>query len=156
MNQEMKKLMSLAESGESKAQLELATRFATGEGVKKSFKSALYWYKQAALDDCPEAHYNLGLMYFLGEGVKRNLDISLDCFLRAADYGSSDACLVIAEAYEVGGFGLKVDYGESVRFYLKAAHLGSPKGIRAIGGLLASENISANELSVIMRDFKLA
>lgn len=156
MNQEMKMLVAQAESGDSKAQLELAVRFATGEGIKKDSKLALYWFNEAALDDCPEAYYNLGLIYYLGEGVQKDLQQALIFFSEGVACGSSDACLVMGEAYESGDLGLSVNYREAVVLYLTAARLGSVKGIRAVGELLSSEKINADELSAIMKNFKLS
>jgi TPR repeat protein len=98
-------------------------------------------------------HANLGLIYVFGEGVDRDLECAV-CFLdKAVLCGSSDACLVLAEAYENGDLGLSVDYLRSADFYLKAARLGSFKAIRALGDLLGESKISGAELSVLMRGF---
>ncbi len=41
-------LISAAESGDAEAQLSLGYCYDTGDGVKKSYKKAVFWYTKAA------------------------------------------------------------------------------------------------------------
>jgi len=44
-----------------------------GQGVKQNTQRALYWYTKAAKLNNPKAQYNLGVIYFNGLGIKRDI-----------------------------------------------------------------------------------
>lgn len=52
--------------------MNVAFMYHEGQGVTKSFKQALYWYKEAALQGNTKAQYNVGVMYYEGEGVTQD------------------------------------------------------------------------------------
>jgi TPR repeat protein len=58
-----------AEQGNVNAQLYLATKYRSGEGVPKDYKKSAYWTKKAAEQGNVNAQYNLGYMYVKGQGV---------------------------------------------------------------------------------------
>lgn len=60
-------------------------------------------------------------------------EIALRLFLRAADQGSIDAQMELAEIYWRGQMRLRSDKAESAKWYLRAAELGSAKAQRNIG-----------------------
>lgn len=93
-------------------------------------------------------------MYLLGEGVDKDERLAHSMFNRAIECGSSDACLVLAEAYENGGlFNIKADIDEAVKLYLNAALLGSSMGIKNLGFLLSKNKINTHQLSKIFNGF---
>jgi TPR repeat protein len=47
--------------------------YAKGEGVSKDSTEAVKWFRKAVDQGNAQAQLNLGVMYFLGEGVPRNL-----------------------------------------------------------------------------------
>ena len=58
------KLFKLAAAdGVIEAQINLANIYDTGDGVKRDFEAARYWYKRAISQGSPEAAYNLGISY---------------------------------------------------------------------------------------------
>lgn len=152
----IKDLISLAEQGDCQAQNDLAASYATGDGIAKDLKKAIYWYEKAAAQESGNAVYNLAFMHLLGEGVDKDEKKATEMFFFAAEQlGNCDAQLVIAEAYENGHLNLPADYEKAAAFYLKAAQRGAVKAIRQLGELMASGHISAETLSDQMRNFKL-
>jgi len=49
------------------------------------------WIKNAEETNNPEAYYNLGLIYYFGQGVERNINMAISWFLRAAEMGDVDS-----------------------------------------------------------------
>ena len=139
-------LLSEAESGDVISQNSLAARYATGDGVDKDLDQTIYWYKKASLNDDPDAFYNLALMYLLGEGVDKDDKIARINLNEAIECGSSDACLVLAEAYENGNlFDLNIDFNKAAKFYLKATLFGSIKGLKGIASLIEQKKINSTQ-----------
>ena len=50
--------------------------YADGEGVPQSYTEAAHWYRLAAAQGFPDAHFILGLWYGEGRGVPRDLVIA--------------------------------------------------------------------------------
>ena len=67
--QEIAELRAKANQGEAKAQFQLGTRYATGDGVQQDFAEALKWIRKAAEQDFADAQSNLGVMYLNGQGT---------------------------------------------------------------------------------------
>lgn len=66
-------LVSLAKSGDSKAQFELGTRYAKGLAVSQDLEKAEFWYNQCIGSGDPEILCRLAYIYHIGDGV--NADI---------------------------------------------------------------------------------
>lgn len=64
--------LSLAETGEARAQNKVGVLYATGRGVKREPKTALQWFLKAAEQGNMDAHINVGRMYEQGHGVARD------------------------------------------------------------------------------------
>ena len=47
--------------------------YAAGEGVPQSYAEAAHWYRLAAAQGFPDAHFILGLWYQEGRGVPKDL-----------------------------------------------------------------------------------
>ena len=58
-----------ADRGNSRAQYNLGSCYAKGEGVAKDHKEAVKWWRLAAEQGDPYAQYNLGFSYHEGIGV---------------------------------------------------------------------------------------
>ena len=46
--------------------------YRNGNGISKDFRLAIEWYLKAAQQKYYWAHYQIGQMYFRGEGVQKN------------------------------------------------------------------------------------
>lgn len=156
MNQEeISDLIRRAEEDDIDSQNELAARFATGDGIEKNQELAIHWYKKAAAQESFEAKYNLAMMYFFGEGVEKNIEKAKILLNDAACNGSSDACLVLGEAFELGNINCTIDYLIAARYYIEAIRLGSTKGIRCIGDLLIENKVDQKQLGILMKKYQL-
>jgi TPR repeat protein len=66
----IKLFLKAASEGVPEAQVNLANIYDEGDGVKRDFEKARYWYKRAIKHGAPEAAYNLGVSY-LNRGEMR-------------------------------------------------------------------------------------
>lgn len=60
-------LLEKAKACDVDAQFKLGLMYAKGEGVKQSYKEAVWWFRLAAAQGSARAQYNLGLIYYTGE-----------------------------------------------------------------------------------------
>ena len=88
----MKRLINLAEQGNSEAQLNLGLMYYRGDRIGQDYTQALKWFEKAANQGSASAQYSLGLMYSNGEGVSRSTRKAREWFGLACDNGSQDGC----------------------------------------------------------------
>lgn len=86
----------------------------------KDYASALKEFKAAGNKD---AHYNLGVMYFKGEGVKADRLQGLEFFKKAAEKGHMNAQFILGSLYDKGE-DVILDRAVAARWYRKAAEQG--------------------------------
>ena len=72
MKKEIKSLILKAKKGDPKSQHELAFEYWAGENLKQDFSEALKLWKLSASKGFVKACFNLGAMYFNGNGVPIN------------------------------------------------------------------------------------
>ena len=65
----LKEWKSLAEGGNSAAQINLGIMYEKGQGVHQDYQEAVKWYSLAAEQGQTVAQHNLGVMYDKGRGV---------------------------------------------------------------------------------------
>jgi TPR repeat protein len=131
VERDMKKAFELyklsAEQGFVKSQVSLAFFFSTGieNVVEKEPAQALHYYQLADCQGCLAAKYDLGVMYFEGNGVKRNLRKAMKFWNEAADFGFPKAYWHLGKCHEEGQ-GVPKDSAEAFKFYKLAAQAGHP------------------------------
>ena len=81
----------LAGLGNARAQAQLGSFYASGEGVAQDHAEAAKWFRLAAEQGVPEAQNVLGLMYAAGAGVPKDDGEALVWFNLAARAGNQDA-----------------------------------------------------------------
>ena len=64
--------LPLAQSGDAKAQNNLAFMYEKGQGGSQNYGEALKWYRKAAEQGDDFAQYHLGLMYEAGHGAAQD------------------------------------------------------------------------------------
>lgn len=83
--------VAASHQGNQDASLKLAEFYEKGIVVEQSFPKALEYYVDLAKYDNAYAMYRIGKAYFLGQGLKKNLEASHSWFNKALSKGSVDA-----------------------------------------------------------------
>ena len=120
--------LPLAEQGDSRAQTLLGVMFRTGLLGMHDYDNAARWFRMAAERDEPDAHYNLGLMYFQHEAIPPDTlptpealgAAAVAHFGRAAELGHPEAQLYMGHIYAEGLFVTR-DRLEAFKWYQLAA-----------------------------------
>ncbi|MEE8379589.1 MAG: tetratricopeptide repeat protein, partial [Gammaproteobacteria bacterium] len=92
----------LAEQGDSRAQQALAWMYYEGQGRKKDFEKAAYWYGKAAEQGNVTAQINLAQMYAYGKGVTQDFSIAAKWWTVLAEQGDRKAQSALAGLYYHG------------------------------------------------------
>jgi TPR repeat protein len=85
--------------------------------------AALDQLKKAADQGNPTAAYDLGLLYYSGQGVSKDIKQAVDLFRKAADKGNTTAETIVGQAY-LSGEGVPHDDAQAAAWLLKAAEQG--------------------------------
>src|SRR5208337_1838542 len=91
-----------ADQGDSEAQLELASRYASGNGVAKDLVKSAKWLRKAADQGLARAQCRLGLIYANGDGVKPDKVEGARWLQRAAEQGLAEAQFDLGLCYANG------------------------------------------------------
>jgi SH3-like domain-containing protein len=89
----------------------------------KDYDTALSIWKNLAAEGSGDAQYALGVAYFKGEGVTRDLNDSMKWFEQAANSGNVQAMFNLGAAYWEGN-GTRQSYAEAVEWWEKSAAAG--------------------------------
>lgn len=111
----------LAKLGDAQAQANLGIMYAS----RGDYQNAAYWYKQAALGGVATAAYNLGALYFNGQGFAKNYVKAHEWFRLAARRGNRYAEFQLGMTYYTGQ-GVPKKPAREIYWYRKAAHQGLP------------------------------
>jgi localization factor PodJL len=117
------RLTTLANGGNSKAQLLLGLKFLDGDGVAVNEAVAAKWLLRAADQGEPIAQYRLGTLYERGHGVATDAAKATHWYEAAARQGNRKAMHNLAVAYAEGS-GTAKNYNEAARWFGRAAALG--------------------------------
>ena len=79
-----------------------------------------------------KAQYNLGVIYYYGQGVSEDGKEAVKWYRKAAEQGHAEAQLSLGKAYFQGDTG-RPDDKEAVKWYRKAAEQGNAKAQFALG-----------------------
>lgn len=122
-------LREAAYDRDPKAMTALASAYQHGEGVRRNLGLARDWYHKAAGEkNWAEAMRKLGALY----RSQQNHDAALTWYRNAAQAGSVDAGVDVAQSYETGQ-GTPRNLDAAVCLYSAAAKRGSPRGMLAMG-----------------------
>ena len=67
------------------------------------------WYLKAADQGHASAQYNIGILYYIGQGVPQDYSQAMEWYLKAADQGNANAQYNIGSLY-FNGHGVPQDY----------------------------------------------
>ena len=110
------------------------------EGVaayqKGNYTIALKEFKKAAQQGDAYAQFNLGLMYYEGEGVPQDYAKAMSWYLKAAEQGNASAQYSLGLMY-ADGRGVPQDDSQAVVWYTKAAEQGYAMAQSNLGAMYA-------------------
>ena len=112
-----------ASAGDPDAQYELAICFAEGRGVKKDYRRAAAWFREAAINGVAAAQYDLGFLYDVGLGLERDPIEAVIWYQSAADQNEPIAQLRLGSVYLAGDV-VPRNPAEAVRWLRRAAEQG--------------------------------
>lgn len=124
-----------AESGDMAAQLALAERFESGDGVVQNFARAAHWYGLAAEAGSLQAANRLGRLHHAGLGVPRDIPRAVALLERAAKGGAAEHLYDLALVLET----TRTDDASLTRaaeLYRRAAQAGHTDAAVSLGVLL--------------------
>lgn len=114
-------LRQAAMRGEPVAQVEVASRFAAGQGVGRDLQQAFYWYGRAAAQGQAVAQFRFAALYEGGLGTARDVERARVWYTRAAAQGNVKAMHNLAVLSVSGG---RADYAAAASWFAKAADFG--------------------------------
>jgi len=126
-----------AETGDLKAQYELARLYHLGDFGTRDLAQAFAWYSKAARKGHAGAQYYLGVLYARGEYVRQDYFRASEWYRLAANLGRyADAQFALGELY-FHGRGVAHGYAEALAWYKKAADQGHPVAQYRLGVMYA-------------------
>lgn len=94
------------------------------------YNTALKEWRPLAEAGDPDAQYQLGIMYYRGEGVMQDYREAADWYQGAAEQGDTEAQLNLGLMY-AQGLGVKQDYVQAYRWFGLAMFYGNRADIRS-------------------------
>ena len=85
-------------------------------GLRQDYGQALKWYRLSAEQGDDDGEYNLGLLYFRGNGVPKSFRESEKWFRKAAEQDMSEAQNDLGILYFLGGDGLPQNLAEAYKW----------------------------------------
>ena len=107
----------------------LGNMYYSGDGISsgKDYNRALELYRKAAEQGDRDAQYNIGVMYYNGQGVNQSYQESREWFIKSAKKGNSDAQFSLGVIYYEGnGFNVDIDYANT--WFKKSCENGDERG----------------------------
>jgi len=128
-------LKRMAERGDPEAEFELSKRYYHGTGVRRSYREAARWAREAANQGLASAQVAIGDLCLRGEGVTQSATEAASWYRKAAEKGHPMGQEQLARLYS-GGDGVPQDDRQALEWALKAAEQGLASGQYLAGFLL--------------------
>ncbi len=143
--------LSLAEQGDSEAQLEVAMSYQEGKGTEKDFAAAQKWFLRSAEQGNASAAFWVGMGHTLGSGAERDPVLAVTWYKKAAYGGHAFAQQVLANQYTTGN-GIEKDLAEAYALYNLAITMGENDGFGTVH--FASKNLADLEKEMTPADIE--
>jgi len=109
-----------ANAGHTRAQFNTGVFYAQGHGVEQDYGMAVIYYSMAAMLGDRDANYNLGLLFYLGQGVEQpDYNKAVSYYTTAALLGDYLAMAALSYCYR-NGKGVEKDEEEAKKWTNKA------------------------------------
>lgn len=120
----------------------------------QNYKTALEWFTKAADMGSTVAMYKLGVMYYNGLGVTKDISVTLEWLEKAANHGNVYSMSILASIYEALGKSSSdkvAAQNAATKWCKKAADAGYSKAINQMGyyyysGLGVKQNLAQAQL----------
>jgi TPR repeat protein len=132
-------LKARADKGDVDAELSVANRYKTGDGVTRDLAKAVKYTRKAAEQGSARAQCLLALMYSNGDGVKVDLAEAARWFYKAANQGLAEAQYNLGMCY-ARGEGVAKNAVWAVEWYRKAAAQNLPEAMCDLGNCYLEGN----------------
>ena len=114
--------------------------------LEENYTQAIEWFTKSANQGLAEAEYNLGVMYYNGQGVKRDYPKAFELFTKSANQGYAKAEYNLGVMY-YNGHGIKQDYQKAFEWFTKSANQGYAEaeynlGVMYYNGQGVSKNLN--------------
>lgn len=121
-----------AQQGDPKAEVQLGSVYARGEGVQQDYTQALYWFRKAADQGSAGGEYGIGYLYEKGAAGARSDSEALHWLQLAAGqgYARAEAALGVVS---LKGRGEPQSDADAVRWFRKAADQKNPAAEYSLG-----------------------
>jgi TPR repeat protein len=123
-----------AESGDSKAMVELGMDYVFGRGVPRDYQKANSWLRKASDGGDPAGTNNLGVLYANGYGTAVDFHQAASLYRQAAEAGYAPAMANLGSMYEKGN-GVPRDSHMALDWYRRAAQAGNPSAMYDLGAM---------------------
>jgi len=145
-----------AERGDLKSQVALGMAYATGTPrVKKDPVQAKLWFELAALKGDSQAQYELGKLFYTGQGADKDYYNAREWWMESALQGNLDAQQKLGYLYSEG-LGVQRDFEKAKLWYSKAAKSGHAEAQTLLGSLYHEGNRIPKDYSEAFKWYKLA
>ncbi|WP_081646958.1 tetratricopeptide repeat protein [Limisalsivibrio acetivorans] len=98
---------------------------------------AYMMYEKAAKQGNPDAYYNIGGMFFNGQGFKKDYDVALKWFLKGSKAGHARSSFMAANMYENATGGVEQSYDKALGLYELSAEQGLKRSYCNLGRMYA-------------------
>jgi TPR repeat protein len=126
-------LLRAAEAGYAPAQTAYGTVYFGSQTLAPNYSTARYWLARAADAGHAVAQYNLATMYSQSIGTQADYPRAAALYELAAAQGFAPAMINLGLIYERGEAGVPQDWEASFALFTRAAELGMPTAIHAVG-----------------------
>jgi hypothetical protein len=121
----------------------------------KRFSQAAELYRKACDGGERKGCNDLGLMYYCGEGMAKDLNRAAGLFKRACDAGGTGGCLDLGLMY-LRGEGVPEDLDRAANLYKRACDAGAPPGCTDLGRMYHDGKGAVKDLNRAADLFKKA
>jgi len=145
-----------AQHGSVDAATNIATMYATADGVPRDMDAAITWFRRAAEAGGATAQYNLALIYGRGDGVPRDDQKFLEWLVKAADQGVIPALLDLAYRYMHPQDRSKPDIPAAIQRYQRAAELGDGPAQAMLGDIFSGGTLVPADYPQAVKWYRMA
>ncbi|MFI8482963.1 tetratricopeptide repeat protein [Pseudomonas sp. NPDC078700] len=141
-----KEFRTVADTGNSDGQFNVALMYEQGIGVAKDETQAIQWYEKSAQQGNSNAQYNLGVLYENGRGTPVDFAQANQWYRKAAAQGDALAVGNLGMLY-MRGDGVKVDKKLGLALLLQSATLDNSPMNNAKKNIAATKGLTPNMIT---------